>query len=259
MQVLERFFCSFVKKQQKILCKLKIYSAQWALFQKEYVTLHRFLTNNKIMNKKLLKVLQDKCKDFGLTDKAIESLAEQGSDGLNDETSDEDIEKKADSLVPFAKLMQGEVTRKTQKQTPKPKTKPSKKEGEEEEEEEEVDETQMPAWFRTYKKQNNAAIKKLTEENESLKAEKKTSERKSHIADLAKKAGVSEKMMEAQIALHEAYEEGDDESVNKALAAIKQVSVSENLPSADEANILSSSEKAMTDDAKAWANSLPDA
>ena len=88
---------------------MKIYSAQWALFQKEYVTLHRFLTNNNIMNKKLLKVLQDKCKDFGLTDKAIESLAEQGSDGLNDETSDEDIEKKADSLVPFAKLMQGDA------------------------------------------------------------------------------------------------------------------------------------------------------
>ena len=78
------------------------------------------------MNKKLLKTLQDKCKDFGLTEKAIEELAQSASEGLTDESSDEDIAKVADSLVPYAKMMQGEITRKTRKQAPKPKT-PRKK------------------------------------------------------------------------------------------------------------------------------------
>jgi len=214
------------------------------------------------MNKKLLKVLQDKCKDFGLTDKAIEELAKLASEGLTEESSDEDIEKKADSVVPYAKAMQGEITRKSQKTNPKPKTKPSKKEGEEEDEEDEENDDELkdvPKWFKAFKKANDATIAKLQEENESLKAEKAKGERRSHIAELAKKAGVSEKMMEAQIALHEAYEEGDDEAVNKALASIKQVSVTESLPDQDNASILSTSEQAMKDDADAWAKNLPDA
>lgn len=214
------------------------------------------------MNKKLLKVLQDKCKDFGLTDKAIEELAKLASDGLTDESSDEDIEKKADSVVPYAKAMQGEITRKSQKTNPKTtKTKQSKKEGEDEDDEDEDGEDfeNAPKWFKAYKKQNDAAVAKLQEENEALKAEKAKGERKSHIEELAKKAGVSTKMMEAQIALHEAYDEGDDEAINKALATIKQVSVNESLPNEDNASILSTSEQAMKDDADAWAKSLPDA
>lgn len=214
------------------------------------------------MNKKLLKVLQDKCKDFGLTDKAIEELAKLASDGLTDESSDEDIEKKADSVVPYAKAMQGEITRKSQKANPKTtKTKQSKKDGEDEDDEDENDEDfeNAPKWFKAYKKQNDAAVAKLQEENEALKAEKAKGERKSHIEELAKKAGVSPKMMEAQIALHEAYDEGDDEAINKALATIKQVSVNESLPNEDNASILSTSEQAMKDDADAWAKSLPDA
>ena len=214
------------------------------------------------MNKKLLKVLQDKCKDFGLTDKAIEELAKLASDGLTDESSDEDIEKKADSVVPYAKAMQGEITRKSQKTNPKTtKTKQSKKEGEDEDDEDEDGEDfeNAPKWFKAYKKQNDAAVAKLQEENEALKAEKAKGERKSHIEELAKKAGVSPKMMEAQIALHEAYDKGDDEAINKALATIKQVSVNESLPNEDNASILSTSEQAMKDDADAWAKSLPDA
>lgn len=215
------------------------------------------------MNKKLFKVLQDKCKDFGLTDKAIEELAKLASEGLTEESSDEDIEKKADSVVPYAKAMQGEVTRKSQKPNPKTKTKQStKKEGEDEEEDDEeddVDDNKMPKWFKAYRKKNDDAIAALQRDNDALKAEKTKSERKSHVAELAKKAGVSEKMMEAQLALHEAYDEGDDDAVNKALATIKQVAVNENLPDADHASILSTSEQAMKDDAEAWAKSMPDA
>lgn len=38
------------------------------------------------MNKKLLTVLQAKCKDFGLSEKAIEDLATSAGEGLTDET-----------------------------------------------------------------------------------------------------------------------------------------------------------------------------
>ena len=70
------------------------------------------------MNKKLFTVLQAKCKDFGLSKTAIEDLCKTGSEGINDETSEEDIEKRADSLASYAKLMQAEVTRKAQKPNP---------------------------------------------------------------------------------------------------------------------------------------------
>ena len=109
------------------------------------------------MNKKLLKVLQDKCKDFGLTDKAIEELAESASEGLNDDSSDEDIEGVADSLIPTAKIIQGEITRKTRKQSPTPKPKPKPRKAEDDDDDEDGDEDEdgngktPPKWFREYK------------------------------------------------------------------------------------------------------------
>ena len=72
------------------------------------------------MNKKFLDLLKDKTKDFGLSTKAIEDLAEQGGEGITDETTDEDLEKQADFMARIAKSMQGEVTRKMQSKQPKP-------------------------------------------------------------------------------------------------------------------------------------------
>ena len=50
------------------------------------------------MNKKLLNLAQDKCKDFGLSKKAIEDLTETISEGKDDETSNDVLESKADSF-----------------------------------------------------------------------------------------------------------------------------------------------------------------
>lgn len=58
------------------------------------------------MKKKFRKLLSEKCKDMGLTDKALDHLVEIG-EGLADDASDEDIAAKVDSLVPYAKAMQG--------------------------------------------------------------------------------------------------------------------------------------------------------
>lgn len=205
------------------------------------------------MNKKLLKALQDKCKDFGLTDKAIEELAESASEGLSDESSDEDIEKAADSLVPYAKMMQGEITRKTRKQAPKPKTKPNTDgdgDGDGDGDDDE-DGKKMPKWFRDYKKQNDKAIKDLQDENSALKAEKAKGERAAAITLKAKELGIPEFLMK-RVSI------ADDADIDKELKEYKQELVTNKLMPADKADILSSSQKAMEDDAEAWAKTLPD-
>ena len=205
------------------------------------------------MNKKLLKALQDKCKDFGLTDKAIEELAESASEGLSDESSDEDIEKAADSLVPYAKMMQGEITRKTRKQAPKPKTKPNTDgdgDGDGDGDDDE-DGKKMPKWFRDYKKQNDKAIKDLQDENSALKAEKAKGERAAAITLKAKELGIPEFLMK-RVSI------ADDADIDKELKEYKQELVTNKLMPADKADILSSSQKAMEEDAEAWAKTLPD-
>ena len=60
------------------------------------------------MKKKFRKLLSEKCKDMGLTGKALDDLVEiGGAEGLDDDASDEDIAAKVDSLMPYAKAMQG--------------------------------------------------------------------------------------------------------------------------------------------------------
>lgn len=196
------------------------------------------------MNKKLLTVLQAKCKDFGLSEKAIEDLATSGSEGLTDETSDEDIEKKADSLVPFAKLMQAEVTRKAQNKKPVEKPAEAPKGGNSEEE---------PEWFKTYKAEQEKQLKELKElkdENAAMKLEKSKAERGAAIAAKAKELGIPAFLMK-HISL------ADDADIEKELTEYKQELVTNNLMPADKADIISSSEQAAKDDAKSWANALP--
>jgi len=194
------------------------------------------------MIKKLLTVLQAKCKDFGLSEKAIEDLATSGSEGLTDETSDEDIEKKADSLVPFAKLMQAEVTRKAQNKKPVEKPAEAPKGGNSEEE---------PEWFKTYKAEQEKQLKELKDENAAMKLEKSKAERGAAIAAKAKELGIPDFLMK-HISL------ADDADIEKELTEYKQELVTNSLMPADKADIISSSDEAAKDDAKRWANQLPD-
>ena len=100
------------------------------------------------MNTKLFEVLKTKCKSFGLTKKALEELTELGSSELTDESTDEEIAAKADLLVPYAKAMQGEITRKTRKSS-------TKKQSEDEGDGEDESDTEMPAWFKQYQQNND--------------------------------------------------------------------------------------------------------
>ncbi len=193
------------------------------------------------MNEKLFNHLKDKCKDFGLSDKALEDLATSGSEGLTEETSEEDIAKKADSLVPFAKLMQAEVTRKAQSKKSVEKPAESPKDGKSEEE---------PEWFKTYKAEQERQLKELKDENAAMRLEKSKAERGASIAAKAKELGIPDYLMK-RITI------ADDADINKELTEFKQELVTNNLMPADRADIITSSEQAAKDDAKLWANSLP--
>ena len=195
------------------------------------------------MNKKLLSLLKTKCKDFGLTDNAIDDLCKTGSEGLADDASDEDIEAKADSLVPFARMMQGEVTRKAQNKKPTKETKPA--------EEETKGGDDEPEWFKTYCAEQERKFSAIKAENEKLKTERTKSEREALISKTAQELGIPSFLMK-RISL------ADDADVKKELTEYKQELVNNKLMPAETADITSSSDEAAKDDANAWAKSLPD-
>lgn len=199
------------------------------------------------MNKKLRAALSLKCKDMGLTDKALDELTTLGSTDLADDASDEDISKKVDFLEPFAKAMQGEITRKTSKKTP---LKKQSKEEEGNKGEEEGDEA--PEWFKKYRAANDAALKALQDENAELKAEKAKEQRQSEIAAKAKKLGIPNYLLKRMTF-------ADDADLDKELAEIKQDLVNNNLVPKEQAHETSKAdEEAMKASAEAWAKSLPD-
>ena len=196
------------------------------------------------MKKKLLAALTAKCKQYGLTPKAIEELVELGASDLTDEATDDEIAAKVDSLVPYARLMQGEITRKTRK---KSSAKPSKDEGNGEEEDGENGEDDEPAWMKKF----NERLEALETENKTLKEEKAKTERASLIADKAKKLGIPEYLVKRMSF-------AEDADLDKELSDLKQDLVNDNLMPKDRSHELGTSEEEAKAAAEAWAQTLPD-
>lgn len=201
------------------------------------------------MKKKLRKVLSEKCKDFGLTEKGLDDLVEIGLADLTDDSTDEEIASKADSLVPFAKAMQGEITRKTQK------PKPSAKQSTENEEDDETGEgkgegkknNEVPDWFKGYQKK----LDDLEKENEILKAEKAAKDRAVIIAEKAKKLKIPEFLLAGRT-----FKE--DADIDKELEEFKQQLVNHNLMPKGQTHESATSKEQMTAEEEAWAKGLPD-
>lgn len=196
------------------------------------------------MKKKLLAALTAKCKQYGLTPKAIEELVEIGASDLTEEATDDEIAAKVDSLVPYAKAMQGEITRKSRK---KSSAKPSKDEGDGEEEDGETGEDDEPAWM----KKVNERLEALETENKTLKEEKAKTERASLIADKAKKLGIPEYLVKRMSF-------AEDADLDKELSDLKQDLVNNNLMPKDRSHELGTSEEEAKAAAEAWAQTLPD-
>lgn len=208
------------------------------------------------MKTKLRKTLSELCKDMGLTDKALDELSEIGAQGLATDASDEDIKKAADSLVPYAKLMQGEITRKTRKSNHNQTPKSDGEGGDEGEGDDAIAQAiaqaiaKQLAPFKEQPEKLQSENDALKAENDALKAEKAKGERSALIAAEAKKLGIPEYLMK-RIAI------ADDADIAKELADFKQDLVSNNLMPKDAASETGQKEDAMKADAKAWAESLP--
>lgn len=199
------------------------------------------------MKIKLRKTLSELCKDMGLTDKALDELTEIGLQGLDEKASDEDITKTANSLVPYAKLMQGEITRKMRKSN---HNQPKQSDGEGDGEGEGGNKDGIAAIIAEQLAPFKEQLNKLQSENDALKAEKAKGERSALIAAEAKKLGIPEYLMK-RIAI------ADDADITKELTEFKQDLVNNNLMPKDAASELGAKEDAMKADAKAWAATLP--
>lgn len=196
------------------------------------------------MKKKFRKILSEKCADFGLTSKAIDELTELGSAALKDDASDEEIAAAVDSLVPYAKAMQGEITRKTQG---KPSTKPSNTEGDGEGE----NTSTVPDWFKQYQQSNDARMSALEKENTELKAEKAANARAKIIADTAKELGIPDFLLTGRTF-------AEDADIKKELTEFKQKLVNHNLVPKGQSYEAATATEQMDSEEDAWAKSLPD-
>lgn len=196
------------------------------------------------MKKKFRKVLDEKCKDFGLTPKAIDELTDLGSANLKDDASDEDIAAAVDLLVPYAKAMQGEITRKAQgKQSTTQSGKEGKGEGKEQ--------NDTPDWFKAYQKTNDDRIAALEKENNTLKAEKAATERAKAIAEKAKKLGIPDFLLAGRSF-------AEDADLDKELSEFKQQLVNHNLVPKGQTHGSATEKQQMISEEDSWAKSLPD-
>lgn len=205
------------------------------------------------MKKKFLQFLSEKIKDFGLSEKAISELVDAGCDGLTDESSDDDIKAKVDSIVPFAKAMQGEYTRKVQEA--KQSQKQSRKDGEGEGNKG-GDGNDFRAMFDELKQQQqqqmNEYFASMKAGIEALKAAEAKKSREAQITAKAKELGIPDFLMKR-------FNIADDADLVKELTEFKQDLVTAKLMPANSAGELGTTEQAMKDNAKAWAQNLPDA
>jgi DNA-directed RNA polymerase specialized sigma subunit len=196
------------------------------------------------MKIKFKKALSEKLKDMGLTEKAIDDLVEIGCEGLKDDASDEDINQKVDLLVPYAKVMQGEITRKTRKPNHQTKTT-------EEVEVEGEQDAKIAAIIAKQLAPLTQSINDLKAENEALKAAKAKGERDAQIAEKAKKLGIPEFLLKDRTF-------PEDADLDKVLGDFKNDLVSHNLMPKGAAQETGKIEDQMKADADAWAKGLPD-
>lgn len=206
------------------------------------------------MKKKFLSALEIKCKDMGLSKNALNELTDIGAANLKDDATDDDINAAVDSLVPYAKAMQAETTRKTSR---KPSTKQSTDtddnnggeggEGESKNKPGGNADDEMPEWAKAMKTQ----IESLASENASLKAEKAKSERAATIAEKAKSLGIPDYLVRRMTF-------ADDADIDAELTSLKQDLVNNNLVPKGQSHEGGSTEAQDIADAEAWAKSLPD-
>lgn len=251
---LKKFGLKFYYQSNQQLTKEKILSQNRYLIGiiPKILSIFAHLKDNNqyrdTMKKKFLSALEIKCKDMGLTKNALNELTDIGAKSLKDDATDDDINAAVDSLVPYAKAMQAETTRKTSR---KPSTAQSTENGEGNGEGEstttggEKPGNEMPEWAKAMQTQLNS----LASENAALKAEKAKSERAATIAEKAKTIGIPEYIVKRMTF-------ADDADLDAELTSLKQDLVNNNLMPKGHAHEGGSTEAQDIADAEAWAKTL---
>lgn len=185
---------------------------------------------------------------MGLSKNALNELTDIGAANLKDDATDDDINAAVDSLVPYAKAMQAETTRKTsRKQSTTQSTDNGEGNGEGEKQTGGNSGDEMPEWAKAMKTQ----IDSLASENAALKAEKAKSERTATIAEKAKSLGIPDYIVKRMTF-------ADDADIDAELTSLKQDLVTNNLVPKGQSHEGGSTEAQDIADAEAWAASLPD-
>ncbi|MGE9615521.1 MAG: hypothetical protein ACQPRI_04385 [Solitalea-like symbiont of Tyrophagus putrescentiae] len=138
------------------------------------------------MNTLLPDMLRAKCKDMGLSEKAIADLAGINADNLQEDASQQELEQHIERLLPYAKIIQTESTRRAQaakknlKQEDKPETAEAK-----------PWQADIDALRQTYE----SRLMELKQENEQFKTLHDQKARKEAIKQLQQQHGISDEDM----------------------------------------------------------------
>lgn len=201
------------------------------------------------MKEKIKAKLQDAVKDYGLSDEAIESLVNAASKGLKEDASDDDIKNAVSTFAEIGKAMQGETTRKVQ--AAKKQFEYDSKKKEEETKGKEDPTKDMPEWFKAWKAENDKQMEVLKTENETLKLEKKSADRKAEIDAIVKELGIPDYLMKN-------YAIADDADARKQLTEFKQDLVNNKLLPKEAAGDRTTEEAAIAAEAEDWVKNLPE-
>lgn len=213
------------------------------------------------MRRKFKALLSAEVGDMGLSSKAVDELVELGLAGLADGSTDEEISGRVHSVVPFAKAMQAEYTRKVQeaKQSMASIALQSQVGGQGDANGEGEDmnvvagqdiRKLIESVAESVSKNFESRLASLEAENTALKQNEARKQREALIRDKAKELGIPDFLMKRMSI-------SDDADYVKELTEYKQDLVTNKLMPADDAGEMGSRHQAMVDAAKAWAESLP--
>lgn len=175
------------------------------------------------MKEKILSALKTKYKNLGFGDKAFDGVAEYLSGNVTEESQ---IETAIAGVEILLKSFQGDIDKvRTEKsELQKKYDELEKSQGGTPKKEEEPD--QMPAWFKTYKEEQDKIIERLQDENVKFRQEKDLANRQSFISGELKRLGIDEndlKFLNIPDSL-------DNDGITNHLTAYKQYQIDKGLP-----------------------------
>ena len=205
------------------------------------------------MKDKLFQSLKQKYSNLGLSDETLQSVAESlATTGL---VTDENLETVVSGQGAMLKSYQSSFD-KMRTESANYKKELEELKGKGGAPEDEPDDKEIPAWFRTYQKQQEEKINALTTANEAAKAEKAKAERAGMILSKAKALKISQGRIDEGFAISD---DMDEAGIDTYLAKVKSNEVAKGLETENSAFSLSTSADESKKMADEWADALPDA